>query len=127
MRVRGQSLGSTLREQRRAKRQSGGQRFCEGNHVRADAGPLIREMAARASQAALDLIGDQQRVRAGRQFPSQPEKAIFERNDAALSQYRFQHDSSRLLRERLPEPLAVIWVHESDVLSKGLKRLLETG
>ena len=81
--------------QNRAKRQSRRQRLGDHHNVRLRCKLLVREMAPGAAQAALNLVGDQQRAVLGGQRAGAIPECFADRINAAFALNRFRADTAQ--------------------------------
>src|SRR5204863_9331983 len=105
-----------------AERQSAAERLCEREDVGNDTALLEREERSGASEAALDLVEDQDRAEAIGETPRRGKIVVGQRNDAALAHHRLENDRVCLVADEGFERSDVVRRNELDSGNERLER-----
>ncbi len=96
-----------FRRENRPDGEAAAQRLRHRHDVRRDTGPFVTEQFARAPEAGLNLVIDQEHAGLVAQFPQSAQADMRYGAHAALTLDRFDHDRSRLRRHRRAHRLVI--------------------
>src|SRR5215469_2668853 len=106
------TLCDLLADQQSSKRQSAGNRFGDRDQIGLNSVMLVSEPAAGASEAALDFIGDQQRVVFFRELVRSLSELFADRTYSAFALQELEPDGANSGIEFPREVVNVIEIHE---------------